>query len=90
MASIRSKRSFVAVLIAGTSLGSGMAFGQAAQIPPILVTPDKVESSIGTLDFKDGAPSSETTKKVYDTLAFTRGLDAFLNSLPSDGPDPEG
>ncbi|SEI17743.1 Uncharacterized conserved protein [Rhizobium tibeticum] len=69
-------------LVAATSLcGGGMAFGQTAnKIPPILVTPDRVESSIGTLDFKDGAPSPETIKKVYDTLAFTRGLDAFLNS----------
>ena len=28
----------------------------------------------------DGAPSAETAEKVYDTLDFTRGLDAFLNS----------
>jgi hypothetical protein len=50
------------------------------EIPPILITPDKVESRIGTLEFKDGAPSAETVNKVYDTLDFTRGLDAFLNS----------
>jgi hypothetical protein len=50
------------------------------EIPPILITPDKVESRIGTLEFKDGAPSAETVQKVYDTLDFTRGLDAFLNS----------
>ena len=47
---------------------------------PILITPDKVETRIGTLEFKDGAPSAETVEKVYDTLDFTRGLDAFLNS----------
>ena len=52
----------------------------ADEIPPILVTPDKVETRIGTLEFKDGAPSAETVEKVYDTLDFTRGLDAFLNS----------
>ncbi|MET0743617.1 MAG: DUF1254 domain-containing protein, partial [Microvirga sp.] len=49
-------------------------------IPPALVTPDKVETSIGTLEFKDGAPSPGTARTVYDTLDFTRGLDAFLNS----------
>ncbi|MFI0844459.1 DUF1254 domain-containing protein [Mesorhizobium sp. IMUNJ 23232] len=54
--------------------------GHAADIPPILVTPDKVETRIGTLEFKDGAPSTETAAKVYDTLDFTRGLDAFVNS----------
>jgi hypothetical protein len=49
-------------------------------IPPSLITPDSVETSIGTLTFKDGAPSAETAQRVYDTLDFTRGLDAFLNS----------
>jgi hypothetical protein len=44
------------------------------------VTPDRVETRIGPLQFKDGAPSKETAAKVYDTLDFTRGLDAFLNS----------
>jgi hypothetical protein len=52
-----------------------------AAIPPSLVTPDKVETRIGTLDFKDGAPSAATVEKVYDTLDFTRGLDAFMNSF---------
>ena len=39
----------------------------ASSIPPILVTPDKVETRIGPLQFKDGAPSAETAAKVYDT-----------------------
>ena len=43
-------------------------------------TPDKVETRIGPLQFKDGAPTSETAEKVYDTLDFTRALDVFLNS----------
>ena len=50
------------------------------EIPSILITPDKVNSRIGTLEFKDGAPSAETVEKVCDTLDFTRGLDTFLNS----------
>jgi hypothetical protein len=49
-------------------------------IPPALITPDKIETRIGPLQFNDGAPSAETAEKVYDTLDFTRGLDAFLNS----------
>jgi hypothetical protein len=58
-----------------------MAVAQTAPaIPPILVTPDTVDTRIGKLEFKDGAPSAETAAKVYDTLDFTRGLDAFLNS----------
>jgi len=52
----------------------------ASTIPQALITPDKVETRIGPLQFKDGAPSAETVDKVYNTLDFTRGLDAFLNS----------
>jgi hypothetical protein len=31
-------------------------------------TPNKVETSIGTLEFLDGAPLPETAEKVYDYL----------------------
>jgi hypothetical protein len=65
----------------GASLAlSGIAVAQTQAIPPILMTPDKVETRIGPLQFKDGAPSVETAEKIYDTLDFTRGLDVFLNS----------
>jgi len=50
-------------------------------VPAFLVTPDKVETRIGTLEYKDGAPSVETAKKVYDTLDFTRALNVYNNSF---------
>jgi hypothetical protein len=78
------KTNFFAQLAASTALIALMSMPLHAQtpgeIPSILITPDKVESSIGTLEFKDGAPSAETVDKVYDALDFNRGLDAFLNS----------
>ncbi len=46
------------------------------------MTPDKVETSIGTLNFIDGAPLPETATKVYDYLATMRGVDAFLKGMP--------
>jgi hypothetical protein len=59
-----------------------MAGAQSASaIPPIITTPDKVETSIGMLQYKDGAPSAETSKKVQDTLDFIRAVDAFTNSF---------
>ncbi len=45
-------------------------------------TPDKVETSIGTLDFLDGAPSAATAEKVYDYLDRMRGVDTFLKGMP--------
>lgn len=46
-----------------------------------LSAPDKIETHIGTLEFKDGAPTVDTAKKVYDTLDFTRALNAYNNSF---------
>ncbi len=60
----------------------GIARAQAEpSIPESITTPDTVETRIGTLDFTDGAPSAETAEKVYDTMDFTRALNAFNNSF---------
>jgi hypothetical protein len=50
-------------------------------IPPALTTPDRVETRIGTLEFKDGAPTVETAEEVRDTLDFTRALNVYNNSF---------
>ena len=58
------------------------AVGQTSpQTPPALTTPDRIQTRIGTLEFKDGVPSEETARKVYDTLDFTRALNVFNNSF---------
>jgi hypothetical protein len=51
----------------------------AADIPPEITTPDKLETRLGALEFKDGAPSAATVEKVYDNLDFTHALNAYLN-----------
>ena len=53
---------------------------EAAKLPPSITTPDKVESSIGALEYKDGAPNKETVAKVYDYLDLMRGVEAFVNA----------
>ena len=65
-----------------TALGLARPRNPAAppQIPPSITTPDKVESSIGTLEYKDGAPSKETVAKVYDYLDLMHGVEAFVNA----------
>jgi len=50
-------------------------------MPPSLTTPDSVETSIGTLKFRDGIPDAGTASKVYDQLDLQRGVEAFLNGL---------
>ena len=36
------------------------------EIPANVITPDKMETSIGTLNFVDGVPTKETAQKVWD------------------------
>jgi hypothetical protein len=44
-------------------------------------TPDRVETRLGALDFKDGAPSLTTVQRVYDNLDFTHAINAFLDTF---------
>jgi len=51
-------------------------------IPPGISTPERVhQTRIGTLEYKDGAPTEETAAKVFDTIAFTRALNVYNNSF---------
>jgi hypothetical protein len=59
-----------------------MAVAQTApQIPPTISTPDKVETRLGTLDFKDGVPSKATAEKLYDNLDLTYAFRAFMDNM---------
>ncbi len=58
--------------------------GYNTAIPPEITTPDTVETKyLGTLEFSDGRPSSETADKIYDHLAYLRGVEVFLNWMPA-------
>jgi hypothetical protein len=46
-----------------------------------LSAPNTAETHFGTLEFKDGAPSAETAKIVFDVLDFTRALNVYNNSF---------
>jgi hypothetical protein len=82
MKAFRSRLPGLTMLLAASTFLAGTigAGAQTTEIPQILITPDRVDTHFGPLEFKDGAPSPATVDKVYDTLDFTRGLDAFLNS----------
>ncbi|QFU24237.1 DUF1254 domain-containing protein [Shewanella eurypsychrophilus] len=53
------------------------------KIPEEIMTPNRVETRIGELNFYDGIPTDETLTKVYDNLDFVRGIDVFLNFIPA-------
>ena len=52
-------------------------------VPSKILTPDRVDSRIGPLNFVDGVPTAETAEKVFDHLDFLRGVEVFLNCIPA-------
>jgi hypothetical protein len=57
--------------------------GYKVKIPEQIMTPDKVQSRIGELNFYDGMPTAGTVEKIYDNLDYLRGIDVFLNFIPA-------
>jgi hypothetical protein len=61
---------------------SPLALAQPAPgIPPSISTPARVESRLGVLEFRDGAPTAATAAKIYDNLDYTHAFDAFTNTM---------
>ncbi|PZV37832.1 hypothetical protein B5V02_16350 [Mesorhizobium kowhaii] len=84
----RYRQGLIAAAVVGSlSLTSAHAQdktpGYNHKIPDKIMTPDSVETRIGTLKFDDGVPTVETTQKVYDNLDFLRGIEVFLNFIPA-------
>mgnify|MGYP000703524926 CR=1 FL=1 len=61
---------------------SAQSYKMTTQIAPGVATPDKVETSIGTLHLTDGVPDADTTEKIYDNLDRSRALQAYLLAIP--------
>ena len=69
----------LAVMLATASAGT---YKMTTPIAPGVAVPDKVETSIGTLNLNYGYPTDETTQKVYDNLDASRALQAYLLAIP--------
>ncbi|MCK4838368.1 MAG: hypothetical protein KAS94_06160, partial [Desulfobulbaceae bacterium] len=54
----------MALLMAIGMVTTGSAQAERTKIPASITTPDRVESRIGTLIFKDGYPTGETAAKI--------------------------
>jgi hypothetical protein len=89
ISSIPHTRILVSLLLLGVSTAGHAQStpGYNNKIPEGIMTPDTVETSIGTLKFFDGAPYPETAEKVYDYLDTMRGVDAFLKGMPGASLD---
>ena len=79
----------IASAISALSLMALLALPASAQqykyetpIAPGVATPDKVDTSIGTLNLSYGNPDAATVGKIYDNLDASRALQAYLLALP--------
>jgi len=69
------------LIIAALAAAYTISAHAQAPIPPSITTPDKVQTRIGPLDFKDGAPSKDTLARVYDNVDFIHAYEAFVNTF---------
>ena len=79
---IRMILALTGALVFGTASAENVTPGFNTLIPESILTPDSVETSIGTLKFFDGLPDEETVTKVYDNLDRVRATQAFLDMVP--------
>jgi len=76
----------ICLLALGALCGTASAqekFKYTTEIPEGIITPDKVKTSIGELNFTDGVPSRETSDKAYNFMDTARAADAFLKGMPA-------
>jgi len=73
----------LALLVATSAFAQEKTPGFNQKIPDKIMTPDKVDSPLGALDFVDGVPTAETTKKLYDNLDYMRAVEVFLTFIPA-------
>jgi hypothetical protein len=64
------------------ALSSNGRDGVPAETLRSISTPDRVESRLGTLEFRDGAPTKATAELLYDHLDFVHAMEAFINAFP--------
>jgi hypothetical protein len=65
----------------GAQTASGVPPKYSPDVPAEITTPETVETRIGTLRFRDGAPDAATVQLACDQLDFGRGINAFLTGM---------
>jgi hypothetical protein len=70
----------VAILLLPLSGTTAAWADKTSEMLKSISIPDKVETSIGTLEFFDGVPNNATIDKLYDNLDRMRAVDVYLNN----------
>ncbi len=81
---LQLRAGLTAAFLAATfaSAASAQTFRMTTPKAPGVATPDRVDTSIGTLNLSDGVPKPETITTIYDNLDRSRALQAYLLAIP--------
>ena len=79
---IKHLQSLITLGVLLTLILTPMTASAQAEISKSTLTPDAVETRLGTLKFTDGVPDADTTQKVYDELDYIHAVNAFMNGYP--------
>ena len=73
----------VNALLISTTAAQEKTPGYNTNIPESIMTPNDLETRIGTFKYFDGIPTEETAVAIYNHLDYIRGVESFLNGMPA-------
>jgi hypothetical protein len=84
-----SRRAFAGGLVCLWALicssTSNVLMAQQGAVTPEIINsisaPPKIDTRIGTLEFKDGVPTAATAQKAYDYLDFAHAVEVYINTF---------
>ena len=66
-----------------SALADAPQMKMTTDLPDSITTPDSVDSSLGTLTYRDGVPDGATVDTLYDYLDRSRAVEVMLNAMPT-------
>ena len=73
----------VSALVTGVvTTASAQTFRMTTPTASGVAMPNRVDTSLGTLNLSDGFPAPDTIEKIYDNLDRSRALQAYLLAIP--------
>ena len=73
----------ITVSLSGSLWAEPPKMKYTTKIPANVVTPDRTETRLGTLQFVDGVPTEETAQKVWDHMDFSRAVEVMIMTTPA-------
>ena len=79
-----------AVLLTPIAFAQGVTPGYNNKIPESIMTPNNLETRIGTFEYFDGIPTKETAEAIYNHLDYIRGVESFGQRICAESTQHRG